>query len=64
MTADITDRLRKASAHVLNVEGIGPIMAASLDLVVVVDDAIDEINRLRHNRDQLLARIARLEGMP
>jgi len=64
MTAGITERLRKASAHVLNAEGIGPIMAASLDLVVVVDDAIDEIQRLRHNRDQLLARIARLEGMP
>jgi hypothetical protein len=64
MAHDVIDRLRKASAHVLNAEGIGPIMAASLDLVVVVDDAIDEIARLRHNRDQLLARIARLEGMP
>ena len=64
MTGDIIGRLRKASGHVLNVEGIGPIMAASLDLVLVVDDAIDEIARLRHTRDQLLARIARLEGMP
>jgi hypothetical protein len=64
VTAGITERLRKACAHVLNAEGIGPIMAASIDLVVVVDDAIDEIDRLRHTRDQLLARIARLEGMP
>jgi ubiquinone biosynthesis protein UbiJ len=64
MAHDVIDRLRKASADVVAWEDIGPIMGASMVLVVVVDDAIDEIQRLRHNRDQLLARIARLEGMP
>jgi hypothetical protein len=64
MAHDVIDRLRKASADVVACEGIGPIMGATIVLVVVVDDAIDEIQRLRHNRDQLLARIARLEGMP
>jgi hypothetical protein len=64
MTADVTHRLRKACADVVACEGIGPIMGATIVLVVVCDDAIDEIQRLRHNRDQLLARIARLEGMP
>ena len=64
MTADVTHRLRKACADVVDAEGIGPVMGAAIVLVVVCDDAIDEIQRLRHTRDQLLARIARLEGMP
>ena len=64
MTADVIQRLQKACDDVVAAEGIGPIMGATILLVVVCDDAIDEIKRLRHNRDHLLARIARLEGMP
>ena len=62
MSKDICDRIDEGISGVLMAGGEPT--ESVMTLIAAADEAIDEIRRLRYTRDQLLARIARLEGMP
>jgi len=63
MAVDIVQRLDRAMNGVVTAAGYTR-NDHTLELLAVANEAITEIQRLRYTRDQLLGRIARLEGMP